>query len=214
MLDLRALLSGCVDACLLGCKEVRNWEQRRQTQAEDTGAQLKDPEDIRSYVTQADLASQAVIVRALLSEWPGLRIVGEEDGPEPLDKCPKPANTTASVIRSKLVGLGEEEVLVPLAEVTVLVDPVDGTRELVEGRLGAVQTLVGVAVQGRAVAGAVGLPFPVDGGVEPVVEYGLVGSGYGTVREGREVPTGTGSPAVEQDTYLLYASHIYVEAVF
>ena len=201
MVDLRDLLSGCVTACVLGCREVQSWAQ-----AGDTRAELKDPGDIRSYVTQADLASQAAIVASLVSEWPTLRIVGEEDGAEPQDKCPKPSPPEDRVTRTRLEGLGDEEILVHLAEVTVLVDPVDGTRELVEGRLAAVQTLVGVAVRGRAVAGAVGLPFPVDGGQDPVVEYGLVGSGYGTVRAGREVPGGTGSPAAERDTALLYAS--------
>ena len=200
LVDLRDLLSGCVTACVLGCREVRDW-----VQAGDTRAELKDPGDIRSYVTQADLASQAAIVASLVSDWPTLRIVGEEDGAEPQDK-PMSSPPEGRVTRTRLDGLGEEEILVHLSEVTVLVDPVDGTRELVEGRLGSVQTLVGVAVRGRAVAGAVGLPFPGDGGRDPVVEYGLVGSGHGTVRAGREVPGGTGSPAAERDTALLYAS--------
>ena len=86
-------------------------------------------------------------------------------------------------------------------------DPVDGTRELVEGRLQAVQTLVGVAVRGRAVAGAVGLPFPCQEGEEaPVVVYGLVGSGHGTLRAGREVAAGTGSPGLAGEPGLLYTS--------
>ena len=41
--------------------QVRRWEKLRRCEAvagEETGAQLKDPDDIRSYVTQADLASQ------------------------------------------------------------------------------------------------------------------------------------------------------------
>ena len=93
-------------------------------------------------------------------------------------------------------------------QVVVLVDPVDGTRELVEGRLGAVQTLVGVAVRGRALAGAVGLPFPChqEGEEAPVVVYGLVGSGHGTYRAGREVAAGTGSPGVAGEPGLLYTS--------
>jgi fructose-1,6-bisphosphatase/inositol monophosphatase family enzyme len=45
-----------------------------------------------------------------------------------------------------------------------------------------VQSLVGVARRGRAVAGAVGLPFP-SGALAsaPAVVYGLVGAGTGTV---------------------------------
>ena len=46
-----------------------------------------------------------------------------------------------------------------LSDVIVFVDPVDGTREFVEGRLGACQNLIGISYRGRAVAGVVGLPF-------------------------------------------------------
>jgi len=48
---------------------------------------------------------------------------------------------------------------VPLSSVTIYVDPMDGTREFVEGRLGNVQCLVGIVVDGRPVGGVVGLPF-------------------------------------------------------
>ena len=41
----------------------------------------------------------------------------------------------------------------------VFIDPVDGTREFVEGRLNACQNLIGISYRGRAVAGVVGLPF-------------------------------------------------------
>jgi 3'-phosphoadenosine 5'-phosphosulfate (PAPS) 3'-phosphatase len=48
---------------------------------------------------------------------------------------------------------------VPAAAVCVLVDPLDGTKEFVDGRLQSVQTLIGISVYGRAVAGVMGLPF-------------------------------------------------------
>ena len=47
-----------------------------------------------------------------------------------------------------------------MEDVCVFVDPVDGTREFVEGRLENCQCLIGISVNGRAVAGAIGLPFP------------------------------------------------------
>ena len=50
----------------------------------------------------------------------------------------------------------------------------------VEGRLGAVQCLIGVACRGRAVAGAIGLPFPggaSDAGALPVVTWGIAPPG-------------------------------------
>ena len=70
-------------------------------------------------------------------------------------------------------------------DLCVFVDPVDGTREFVEGRLGAVECLLGVAYRGRAVAGVMGLPFYDDSLAVPAVAsqacgrvlYGIAGKG-------------------------------------
>ena len=48
---------------------------------------------------------------------------------------------------------------VPLDEITVFIDPLDGTREFVEGRLWNVSCLVGIARNSRVVSSAVGRPF-------------------------------------------------------
>ena len=74
-------------------------------------------------------------------------------------------------------------------DLCVFVDPVDGTREFVEGRLEAVECLLGVAYRGRAVAGVMGLPFYDDSLAVPAVAslacgrvlYGIVGTGDGGV---------------------------------
>ena len=61
-------------------------------------------------------------------------------------------------------------------------------REFVEGRLENCQTLIGIAVDGVPVAGAVGIPF-LDGKMpaeqdESTVVYGLVGVGIGVAVAG------------------------------
>ena len=64
-----------------------------------------------------------------------------------------------------------------MADVAVFVDPLDGTREFGEGRLVNVQSLVGISVRGRAMAGAIGLPFPTGTNAEDTpacIVYGLV----------------------------------------
>ena len=53
---------------------------------------------------------------------------------------------------------------------TVFVDPLDGTREFVEGRLPNVQSLIGVTYKGTPLMGAVGLPFPTTN--ENIVKLG------------------------------------------
>lgn len=48
---------------------------------------------------------------------------------------------------------------VPMERMTVYIDPLDGTREFVEGRVLNVQCLIGIIFDGKPVGGVVGLPF-------------------------------------------------------
>eukprot|EP00957_Ditylum_brightwellii_P138963 10591682-Ditylum_brightwellii.AAC.1 len=69
-----------------------------------------------------------------------------------------------------------------MSDVTIFVDPLDGTREFVEGRLENCQVLVGIAIGGEAVAGAIGIPFPAgDDSTEPTIVYGLADVGTGVM---------------------------------
>ena len=155
---LHKLLSTCIDAAARGCDRIR-----RVQESGATGATLKIAGDAKSALTAADLAAQAAVVGALSKAWPGLTIVGEEDEAaldedheldKPLDDSLWDWECTTSV---------------DLSKARVFVDPLDGTREFVEGRLDAVQCLVGVAVGDTPVCGAVGLPFPADGGPPRVI---------------------------------------------
>lgn len=68
------------------------------------------------------------------------------------------------------------------SEVTVFVDPLDGTREFVEERLANCQVLVGIAIGGESVAGAVGIPFPAsDLSTDSTIIYGLTNMGSGVL---------------------------------
>merc|ERR1712038_1408960 len=49
--------------------------------------------------------------------------------------------------------------VVSLCDVTLYIDPMDGTREFVEHRLHNVQCLIGICYNGMPVGGVVGLPF-------------------------------------------------------
>ena len=104
----------------------------------------------------------------------GLTIVGEEDPPSNEVDVSAPAKVeelpNGFVIPEELASL-------VLSDITVFIDPVDGTREFVEGRLEAVTSLLGVSYRGRAVAGIMGLPFHPSGQVQVVL--GVVGSPSG-----------------------------------
>ena len=173
-ISVRALLSTCCDACALGCAAIRDVQAQRSA-GDALQVRLKTKDDPRSALTEADAAAQRAIVGALLHEWPDLRIVGEEDD------APLPLAAPDGLRRDLCVGC-ESDVTAELADITLYVDPLDGTREFVEERLQNCQTLVGVAVRGRAVAGAVGIPFPSgDLRSDATIVYGLVGAGYGTL---------------------------------
>jgi 3'-phosphoadenosine 5'-phosphosulfate (PAPS) 3'-phosphatase len=84
--------------------------------------------------------------------------------------------TTTTTLRKSLLEdkplLQDEEI--PLEDLALFVDPLDGTREFVEGRLQNVACLIGIARKNRPIAGVVCLPFP-EGSTEsdPRVHYAI-----------------------------------------
>ena len=178
-LQIAPLLSTCVDACQRGCDEIRAVQASRGDGS--LNVEFKEEGDARSALTVADWRAQRAIVGALKAEWGDeLTIVGEEDEEE---------------VTTALAGLDFEPLKrdmfdddigetteIDASEITVFVDPLDGTREFVEGRLDNCQVLVGVAIGGESVAGAIGIPFPAgDLSVESTIIYGLEGLGTGVI---------------------------------
>ena len=192
------LLSTCVDACQKGCIEIRKVQAAREEQEGsssdddnivDASVVLKDGNDPRSALTVADRMAQKMIVGSLRSHWGNdLCIVGEEDDDAEL------ANEIRMLIQEDAFdkldttlfdddGLDEESTPdIDPSEITIFVDPLDGTREFVEGRLDNCQVLVGVAIGGEAVAGAVGIPFPAGNLTDDeTIVYGLADFGTGVI---------------------------------
>lgn len=178
---LTALLSTCVDTCARACDVIRAVQAKRASGVA-LNVSHKEDDDPRSALTEADTAAQAVVVASLRAAWPGLRIVGEEDDDDVAASAGAPATPP---LRTDLCVAAESSLTADLEHVTVFVDPLDGTREFVEGRVWNVQVLVGIAVHGEAVAGAVGLPFA-NGSSDSAtaVVYGMVGAGPPQVRVG------------------------------
>ena len=123
-----------------------------------------------------------------------LAIVGEEDPPS--DEV-----EVSALAEEELPGgfvIPEDLQSLVFSDITVFIDPVDGTREFVEGRLEAVTSLLGVSYRGRAVAGIMGIPFHPSGEVQVVL--GVVGSPSGLVG----VPSG--QKKVEANEFVLAIS--------
>lgn len=187
--QIAPLLSTVVDACQRGCQEIRTVQASRELSkssgsADSLQVTLKDEQDPRSALTEADTAAHKAIVGSLRAEWgEELYIVGEEDDDEAL---------ASSLLQMSFPPLKRdmfdddigETVDIDPKDITVFVDPLDGTREFVEGRLENCQVLVGIAINGEAVAGAIGIPFPTgDLTSNSTIVYGLAEMGSGVSGE-------------------------------
>lgn len=216
-IDVGCLLGAATDAVARACKVIRSVHAGRGAATGDTaglGVRYKEEGDPRSALTVADIAAQRAMLGPLRAAFPSLSIVAEEDEDgDGADGGGAPGRLAAAVATAAAVA-GDEALLaeapaglvtppelaaVPLAKVCLFIDPVDGTGEFVAGRLSSVQCLLGISVDGRAVAGAIGLPFhegaPV---IAALVGSGLVGlpasvshpsEGEGLVLTGSAAPT-------------------------
>jgi 3'-phosphoadenosine 5'-phosphosulfate (PAPS) 3'-phosphatase len=179
-LQIGPLLSTCVDACQRGCNEIRAVHASR----DEVGlkVELKDAADPRSALTEADGAAQMAIVGALRAEWgPELRIVGEEDDDDELSAAIE--NTKFEPLKRDMFDddIGETAEI-DASEISVFVDPLDGTREFVEGRVANCQSLIGISIGGEAIAGVIGIPFPAgDLSTDSTIIYGLEDIGSGVI---------------------------------
>ena len=123
---------------------------------------LKEAGNLKSVVTEADVDAQKHIIGHLQSIWGNnLRIVGEEDEK---DMNASPLTTTTTTTSTTTIHNEDPStvpLVVPLEEITIFVDPLDGTREFVEGRVENVACLVGIAWRNKSIGGVVGVPFPI-----------------------------------------------------
>lgn len=187
VVSVNELLSTCVDACARGCAEIRAVQERRIRAGGALQVDYKELADPKSALTEADSKSQAAIVHSLRHEWgPQLTIVGEEDEFVSPSSSWNDINTRAALKRNLCAGLivKDDDDKVSLSDVIIFVDPLDGTKEFVEQRLNNCQVLVGIAVAGKAMAGAVGIPFPSGNNMEneePTIVYGQIGMGHGVL---------------------------------
>ena len=195
MISVQQLLTDCIESCFLGCVQIREVRARGISSVKS-----KIEGDARSALTEADVKAQAVVIGSLRKTY-GVRlnVVGEEDGNE--DATPTEREMCESLRNDERFGECVKEAVrkacedggfragedaVSMDDVCVFVDPVDGTREFVEGRLENCQCLIGISVNGRAVAGAIGLPFPKgakgfeedkDDAEKSAIVFGLCGMG-------------------------------------
>lgn len=130
-------------------------EVRRITK---TGALGVVDKGVHDYQTEADRVAQRLIVVNLMKRFPKTTIVGEEDLEE--DK---------EADAGLMVNSYDEEILklelpsqyknVREEDISIWVDPLDGTTEFVKGFLEHVTVLIGISVGGKSIAGVIHQPF-------------------------------------------------------
>ncbi|KAM3929874.1 3'(2'),5'-bisphosphate nucleotidase 1 [Leptodactylus fuscus] len=141
--------------------------------------------------TAADRLAQQSICASLARKFPKLTIIGEEDLP-------------SEEISEDLIEKGQSEEILKVEfpsqysnikeeELVVWVDPLDGTKEYTEGLLDHVTVLIGIAYEGKAIAGVINQPFynyqAGDNAVLGRTIWGVLGIGsFGF--ELKEVPEG------------------------
>ena len=164
-ISLSQLLSSCMDASHHGCKVIKKFQEQGVVEGK-----LKEEGEIRSVLTQADLDAQARIIGSLRETWGNaLKIIGEEDESEASPELD--GMLLRKDILSEVAPTIEDDEI-PLDELCLFVDPLDGTREFVEGRLQNVASLIGIARNNRTIAGVVGLPFP-EGDLDVAIHYAI-----------------------------------------
>jgi len=193
--DLAELLSTCIDACRRGCEVIRNVRYKSLHCTDILDPILyKIADDPRSALTEADGASQKVIIECLTCCWEKeieaglIKIVGEEEDEHSTDLEGESFDTAYSedilshfdnynAQRPDLEPIHRdifsiEERSLKGDEIIIFIDPMDGTREFVEGRIQNVQCLIGITLNGMPVGGVMGLPMVHGNQIE--IAYGLI----------------------------------------
>ncbi|XP_070590491.1 3'(2'),5'-bisphosphate nucleotidase 1 [Erythrolamprus reginae] len=141
--------------------------------------------------TKADRLVQMSICSSLVLKFPKVTIIGEEDIPfeevsEDLLEKSQCEEVLKQICPPQYTDIKEEELV-------VWVDPLDGTKEYTEGLLDHVTVLIGIAYQGKAIAGVINQPYyNYEAGTNAVLGrtiWGILGLGaFGF--QLKEVPAG------------------------
>ncbi|GAB5353914.1 hypothetical protein AAMO2058_000075100 [Amorphochlora amoebiformis] len=188
------LLSASIDANLEASERIRtiyrsnNLFEREREDSKVGGG----------MVTLCDLEAQRTIMEAVKEVFPLVRCVGQEGELDDIAFEGEGAKATAESLRRELSGedvfdgLFDREYVpstqllaayddefpdelknIDAKDITVWIDPIDGSEAMLEGFKEVVCSMVGISVKGKPVAGVVVMPF------ERRMIWGLVGVGVG-----------------------------------
>jgi 3'(2'), 5'-bisphosphate nucleotidase len=124
-----------------------------------------NPNLVADPQTVADLRSQALLFRCLRSVYPNLQLIGEENSDDfsrlssvdtEVDQLFTP---NQELITQDKHNFPDDYLNLPESELSVWIDPLDGTKEFTLGFIDGVTVLVGISFKQRPIAGVIGIPF-------------------------------------------------------
>merc|ERR1712178_42914 len=118
---------------------------------------IEDKGGLKNYQTEADIKIEQLLVGDLEKHFPGIAIVGEES------EAGKITDDSYWIDFEKacqnLPSFENCPEIADPSQITVWLDPLDGTAEFIDGLLSHVTTLIGIAYEGKAIAGIINQPF-------------------------------------------------------
>lgn len=173
MINVGELVAVCLRAGDAACEVIRRIHSSGNLQCVEKGSGRDSltGRPMSDIQTEADRQSECVVFSQILSRYPEMAIVGEEE------TCGADFLVESLAMDDLPVPLGLETTqMVELSDLCVFVDPLDGTGEFVSGRLECVSVLIGVSYKGQSLAGIICRPFPTV--KHPgICMYGVVGRG-------------------------------------
>ncbi|KRZ13467.1 Palmitoyltransferase ZDHHC3 [Trichinella zimbabwensis] len=113
----------------------------------------------KEFLTKADLISNRLIIESF-SRFPDIKIISEERGKVDDEKFDFYKSQYYEKFASKENILAKfPSIKVLINDISVWIDPLDGTQELIEGMVESVSVMICVAVKGRPVFGVIHRPF-------------------------------------------------------
>lgn len=154
------LVSSLVALCII-LSESAGAKVREILSAANGALQSRD-KDGDGPQTLADLEAEKIIISGLSQAFPGLNVVAEEgvsaNDLTVFNQDEASLQSLNDLVSDALQGSSVWEDIM-IEDLTVWVDPLDGTKEFLDKNYDAVTTLIGIAHKGTPIAGVVHQPF-------------------------------------------------------
>lgn len=153
MVSLKNLLSAAIDSAQRGGKIVYDIRETADLHVKSKG---KTKEGANDPVTDGDIKSHLTMFYSLKKIFPEVEIISEELDSSNLESSSVPP---AAQYNYEVNSVITDDIIVPVKDVKVWIDPLDATQEYTENLREYVTTMVCVALKGHAVIGVIHKPF-------------------------------------------------------